>query len=314
MLSTDDMLKFNEEDWGQFDFSRWHLDGLPAESDSAAFLDLAQKLFQSPEWQENFKTSLPQLQSQLLKAYKDDSKQLEAQRTSADQDFDQRVTNTKESNANLAKAIEAAAAPIVLQPVDGVYQISAKVTDADGHLGLPGLIVQIMDPRRPKSALVAAVTDVDGNAVLTVPEDAVKEIEGKNSDFQVLDGAGKVIHKIAGAASIRSSQIETRVIPLADSAATKVSKAAALDTRSRREVEARIVAAKVDALTQARDSRLRDLDSRLEQNQAIIDAPQSSSSPSTRGEDTNVKNGEPSPQNEPAKTDASRRRKGRWKK
>ncbi len=284
MRSPCDPPEFDEQDWSQFDFSRWHLDGIQLDSTSTAVADLAQRLFHSPQWQENFKTTLPQLQSQMLRAYQEDSKQLETEKAAVAQDFDQRVATTQERSANLSKAMEAAGAPLVLQPSPGTYQVAAKVTDADGHLGLAGITVQLMDPRNPKTPLLLEVTDSAGNAVLSLPEEIAKALDAQHTAFQVVNSAGKVVQEIADAVCIRLNQTETRVIPLADSAGIKDNKAAALQIRSRRELEARSVAAKIDLLNQERESRLRALDCRLEQNQAIIDSLQSPATPSAKAE------------------------------
>jgi hypothetical protein len=58
--------KFDEQDWSQFDFSRWHLDGLQLDSVAQAIADLTQRLTNSPEWQDNVKATVADLQDVML--------------------------------------------------------------------------------------------------------------------------------------------------------------------------------------------------------------------------------------------------------
>jgi len=274
--------KFDEQDWSQFDFSRWHLDGLQLDSVAQAIADLTQRLTNSPEWQDNVKATVADLQDVMLNVYQEDSKRLEEEKSTVGKAFDQRMTAAKDRSANLAKTKEAAGAPLVIPGNAGTYQLAVKVTASDGHLGLSGMIVRLLDPRDRKTPLFTAVTDPDGNAFFAVPEQGAKEFDNQHIAAQVVTPGGKVVQETADAACIRLGQTETRVFQLEDSKDIQPNKAASLEVRARREIEVRIAAAKVDVLKQERESRLHTLDCRLQQNQAIIDSLQSSGMPSDK--------------------------------
>lgn len=272
MRSPCDPPKFDQQDWSQFDFSRWHLDGLQLDPTAAAIADLATRLFTSPEWLQHFRTTLPELQKQALAFYQDSTTQLQAEKTATARDFDERIAATREQSASLARANEAAAAPLVLQPAADTYHVAIKVTDTGGHLGLPGLVVQLMDPRNPDAPLAEAATDADGNAVLSLPAETAKQLDTQHTAFRVVDPAGKVLQRIPDGACIRLNQTETKVIPLEDSPEIQFSKAAALAARFQREAQAQRINAKIDLLQQERDARLQTLDCKIQQNQVIIDS------------------------------------------
>ncbi|HXB69526.1 MAG TPA: hypothetical protein VNY05_14845 [Candidatus Acidoferrales bacterium] len=275
MQSPCDPPKFDEQDWSQFDFSRWHLDGVQLDATAAAIADLTQQLFQSDEWTGNFRTTLPEFQKQALSYYQEGLKELQEEKTVTAREFDDRLAAARQQSASLLRVNEAAAAPLVFQAVPGAYHVVVKVTDAGGLLGLPGMTAQLMDPRTPEVPLVQAVTDAAGNAVLAVTAETAKEMNTLHAALRVVDLNGKVLQKIAGATCIRLNQTETKVVPLADAPEIASNKTAALAERSRREAYAQRVNAKVDLLQQERDDRLRELDCKLQQNQAIIDSIQS---------------------------------------
>ena len=81
MQSPCDPPKFDEQDWSQFDFSRWHLDGLQLDSISQATADLTQRLTNSPEWQDNAKATVADLQGLMLDSYQEDSKRLQEEKS-----------------------------------------------------------------------------------------------------------------------------------------------------------------------------------------------------------------------------------------
>jgi len=264
--------KFDEQDWSQFDFSRWHLDGLQLDSISQATADLTQRLTNSPEWQDNAKATVADLQGLMLDSYQEDSKRLQEEKSTVAEGFDHRMTAAQNRSADIARAMEAAGAPLVIPGNAGTYQLAVKVTASDGHLGLTGMTVRLMDPRNRETPLLIAVTDPDGNAFFAVPEQSAKELDNQHIAAQVVTPAGKVVQETADAACIRLGQTETRVFRLEDSKDIQANRTASLEIRARRELEVRIAAAKVDLLKQERESRLRSLDCRLQQNKAIIDS------------------------------------------
>jgi hypothetical protein len=272
MSSPCDPPKFHQQDFSQFDFSRWHLDGVQLDPTAAAIANLTTQLFNSAEWVQSVQTTLPEVQKQALVFYQESSRQLQAEKEATASDFERRTVAARNQSASLALANDAAAAPLVVQPSADTYHVAIKVTDSSGHLGLPGLVAQLMDPRNPDVPLAQAATDEDGNAVLSIPAATSKELDTLHTAVRVVDPSGKVLQRVADGACIRLNQTETRVIPLNDSPEIQPAKDAALAARSQRAAQAQRIGAKIDLLPQERDTRLKALDCKIQQNQAIIDS------------------------------------------
>jgi len=261
---------FDQQDWSQFDFSRWHLDGVTLDAASAAFADLSEQLFNSDEWRQHFQATLPALEREALSFFKGHSQQLRDLKNAAAQDFDKRIAAAQQRTEDLRKAVEAAAAPPVVQASSNVFHLVVKVTTEDDRLGLPALTVQITDPRNERLALVQSITDRDGNAILTIPEEIAKELDKRDTALEVLSPTGKVLVKLPGAVCMRLNQVETKLVTLQDSPEIAPHKSAALGIRSEREARVGNLAARVETLKREREARLHDLDRRLEDNEAII--------------------------------------------
>lgn len=271
MHSSCDPPKFVDQDFSQFDFSRWHLDGLTLDSAAAAFARIADRLFNSEEWRQNFKDTLPELQRQALVAFKDQSSQLKEEQADTTKAFNERIAAAQERSVNFRKSIEVSAAPPVIQPTPDAFHLVARaVSETDQHLGLHGLTVQIIDPRTEGTPLIQSLTDLDGNAILTVPPELAKERDNQDSTVQVLDPSGKPLANLPRGTCIRVGQVETQVIRIADSPATAELKKAAVQARSDREVRAQVLASRPAILRGELEIVLKALDCRLRDNDAII--------------------------------------------
>lgn len=303
MHSRCDPPKFDQQDWNQFDFSRWHLDGVTLDAASAAFAGLSEQLFNSEEWRQHFQAALPALEREALSFFKGHSKQLRDQKNAAAEDFDQRIVAAQRRSDDFRKSVEIAAAPPLVKAGSNTFHLAVKVTIEDTRLDLPGLTVRIMDPRNKKIALVQAVTDRDGNAILTVPaqiaktggvgerplgiptvadrcaqvlgirtvpEEIAKKVDKGDTVLEVLSPAGKTLVTVPGAVCVRLNQVETKVVTLPDSPEIGPHKNAALGIRSEREARVASLAARIENLKRERETRLHDLDCRLKDNEAII--------------------------------------------
>lgn len=290
--------KFDQQDWSQFDFSRWHLDGVALDAASAAFAGLSERLFNSEEWREHFQAGLPEVQREALAFYQDHARQLEKEKTAVAEDFDHRITAAQERSDGFKKAADAAAAPPVVQPDPNTFHLSVKVTVKDLVLGLPGMTVQIMDPRKPKNALVQAVTDSDGNAILSITSKRAKQLDKLDTILEVLSPTGASLQRIPGAVCIRLNQTDTKVLELPDSPEIQTLKTAALRARSERESRAQNLAARIDRLKQERETTLHDMDCRLEDTRAIIAALEGVTAPAPHPEESEAEEARPRKEDE----------------
>ena len=313
MHSSCDPPKFVDQDFSKFDFSRWHLDGLTLDSAAAAFAGIADRLFNSEEWRQNFKDTLPELQQQVLVAFKDQSSQLKEEQADTTKSFNERIAAAQQRSENFRKEIEVSTTPPVIQPTPDAFHLVARaVSEKDQHLGLPDLTVQIIDPRNEGTPLVQSITDLDGNAILTVPPELAKERDNKDSTLQVLDPSGKPLANLPRGTCIRVGQTETQVVRIADSPATEELKKAAVQNRADREARAQALSSRPEALKRELEIVLKALECRLRNNDAIIakleapppiggePAPPSGGAPSAPapGEATAPTEGEPAPPTE----------------
>jgi hypothetical protein len=270
MQSRCDPPQFDQQDWSQFDFSRWHLDGVTLDAASAAFAGLSEQLFNADEWRQHFQATLPALEREALSFFKDHSQQLRDQKTTVAQDFDKRIITAQERSDGFRRTVEAANAPPVVEADPSKFHLVVKVTTEDDRLGLPGVAVQIIDPRNEQVPLAHAITDRDGNAILTVPEETAREVDKRDTALAVLSPTGKTLVKLPGAVCVRLNQVETKLVSLQDSPELAPHKSAALTIRSEREARLGNLAARIEVLQREREDRLHDLDCRLEDNEAII--------------------------------------------
>ena len=265
--------KFDEQDFSEFDFSRWNLDGLTLDAAATAVAGLTEKLFTSDEWAQSFQTTLPEFQGRTLELFKQQLTDLQTERKEIATNFENRA-KVAEQNANeFRKSIEVSAAPVVLDAVPNVFQGSVRVvSEKDPQLGLPGVRLQMVDPKDEKTVLLESVTDLNGNAIFNVPPEIVKGRDEKDMNLQVVDAAGKSLAKFKEAICLRLGQTEDRVLKVAESAAIEENKKQGLETRSERDTRARQLAARPDILRRESEKVLAVIDCRVADTQEIIAA------------------------------------------
>jgi hypothetical protein len=261
---------FDPRDWAQFDFSRWHLDGLAVEALPATVADLAQRLFTSDEWRQRVRTSLTTIQRGVLDAYREQARRLEEEKTAAGRDFDERIAAAQARSEESSKTGEAANSPPVVEPDPQTYHLGVRVTSAkDPHLGLPGVLVQVI-AARDKTPLAQGLTDPDGNTLLAIPATTASERAKSDATLEILTADGKSLQKLPETVSVRPNQAETKVIALKDSTDVAPLKRAALELRAQRDARGRELVTAIDRLRQEREARLAHLDRELQAVRATI--------------------------------------------
>jgi hypothetical protein len=261
--------KFDEQDFSQFDFTRWHLDGIQVDDVSSVLSGLAQSLFAAPEWRENFQTSLPQFQTQTAAFYQEHARQMEAQKSEIVKDYDARIAVAGDNAVALRASFDSAGNPPTV-PVDlETFHLAVKVTTEDVRLGLPGLAVRLVDPNKSDEVIAQATTDIDGNTILSVPKDRAKELDKTDLTVQVIGADGKPIQRVDRGACVRLNQVETRGITLARSL-VKDLQVAVLQRREVRQAQVAAAEGKAERLKQQRDALLEVTQCRLDEDQQII--------------------------------------------
>lgn len=263
--------KFDEKDWSNFDFSRWHLDDVTKDSAATAFAQASEKLFNSAEWRQNFQTTLEEFQQRAIELFKNHSNNLREQQAAVTKDFENRVTATQQRSEALKNVAKAATSPPVVEPDPNTFHAAVRVvSEKDDGLGLPHLTVQLLHPQRERAILVESSTNHDGNTVLTLPPELAKELDKIDVPLQVLDPTGKPLATVENAFCIRVGQIETRVVKVAEVDTIAEHTKLALETRAEREAHATRVAGRSEVLRKELQNVIEVLNCRLEDNEAIV--------------------------------------------
>ena len=263
--------KFDEKDWSKFDFSRWHLDDVTQDAAAAAVAGLTEKLFNSEEWRQNFQTTLPEFQQRALALFKTHAASLREERETTIKDFETRAAAAQQRSDEFRNSLEGATAAPVIDPGPDVFHAAVRVvSEKNAGLGIPNIVVQILDPNNEKVTLVESATNHDGNAVITVPPDKAKELDKRDTTLQAVDPAGKTLTRIPNAVCIRVGQTETRVVKIPESPAIAEHTKLASELRAERETHARRLAVRGEILKKELQNVLEVFDCRLKDSEAIV--------------------------------------------
>lgn len=262
--------KFDQQDWSQFDFSRWHLNGLTLDRVSETFASLSEQLFNSDEWRQNFQVTLPEVEREALTFYKNHSEQLRARTKAMATDYDRRIAAAHQRSEDFRRSLEAAAACPAVQPSPDKFHLAVKTILEDQRLGLPGLVVEIVDPRNEKIALVQAVTDMDGNAILSIPESIAKELDKHEAVLTVRGSTAKELLRIPATVCIRPNQVDTKIVVVPDDPDLEPERTAAQGMRAQRNARLETLAARPETLKREGEERLSELACKLADNEAIV--------------------------------------------
>jgi|SRR5215216_1892266 len=263
--------KFDEKDWSKFDFSRWHLDDVTQDAAAAAVGGLTEKLFNSEEWRQNFQTTLPEFQQRALDLFKNHTAAVRGERETAIKDFETRAAAAQQRSDEFRNSLEVAtAAPSIEASPDAFHAAVRVVSEKNAGLGIPNIVVQILDPNNEKVTLVESSTNHDGNTVITVPPDKAKELDKRDTTLQVVDPAGKRLTSIPNGVCIRIGQTETRVVKIPESPAIAEHTKLASELKAERETHARRLAGRSEVLKKELENVLEVFDCRLKDSEAIV--------------------------------------------
>jgi len=268
-------IKFDDQDWSRFDFSRWHLDSLRLDDPSAALANLAQQLFASPEWRQNFAATLPALKASVLQYFEQRTRELQAEAADLTRNLEERTASTRKQITAFQDRIRSAATPPVLTADPNTFQLGAKVLAEESRLGLPELQVRVTDPRQKDRPLAEGITDLDGNAVLYLTKEQAEELaHGKvEVTVEVLSPTtGKPLHRTERAFCPRPNHTETRVAALPASPDLEPYTAVANQTKTERESRLASLNTKIDRLQADHDTMQHGIKCHLDEAKSILDA------------------------------------------
>jgi hypothetical protein len=271
MSSPCDPPRFDEQDWSQFDFSRWHLDGLTTGDAAATALgELAQQFFGTPEWRQHFAATAPEIQGVARGFYQNHLAELREEKAVLQRDFTERVAVAEERAGDYRRTLATSAEPPPVDPDPSTFRLAVKIIGGAKAVGLSGLVIRVLDPENERMPLVETVTDSDGNATLSVPPERAGELKEVHTTLTVRSLDGKSLQELKEAICIRLNQTETKIVRLADSADLAPYIAAALEGRAAREKLLQNLIGRVERLRAEQDTRLRDLDCRVTNTEKLI--------------------------------------------
>lgn len=231
-------VEFGDQEWSQFDFSRWHLDDLQLDESATALTNLAQQLFTSPEWQQQVKVQLPALKTTALRQFQQQVQSLETRAADLKKNLEVRTTATRQQVSALQEQMRIAAAPPRLKADPDTYQLGVKVVMEKRQLGLPTVRVRLMDSRQ--NPLTEGVTDLDGNVILYLNRRQAEFLAKNRTEvtLEVLTVAGQSLQRADNAICPRPNHTETYVARLV--ASTLVEPLVTQAEQHKAEQEARI--------------------------------------------------------------------------
>jgi hypothetical protein len=264
-------LKFDEQDWGRFDFTRWHLEGLAgADATLSALADLTQRLVATPEWRQHFGAAAPAFEELGRDFYHNHLAALREEREALQRDFKERTDTAEQRVRDYRRTLAASAEPPSVEPDPATYSLAVKVTGVTEGLGLGGLRIQVIDPKNQRVALVEGVTDSDGNATLSVPPERARDLNVVHTTLTVHTIVGELLQEMKDAVCMRLNQPETRVLRLPESRSLEPYVADALVVGATRETLLLNLMGRIERLQTERDDRLRDLDCRVKNTEELI--------------------------------------------
>lgn len=270
MRSPCDPPVFDENDWSQFDFSRWHADGVPEDEAGQVIADLATQFFQSEEWSTHFKATLPEVKDTVRTAYQAEVQDLRQERQEAERDFKQRLSTAEERARAVMSAAQASASPPILQAREDSFQVAVRFVEGRTKLGLPEMTARLTDMRDPARVIQEASTDRDGNAVLVLSPETAKELNNIHVMLQVVAPNGNVLDPKAADICVRLNGTETHVVTVKRSQDIEgpVGVAAAVQAASGE--QQKHVLARSERLKTGLTERLKDIDCRIREVETLI--------------------------------------------
>ncbi len=281
MASTKDSANATSPDWSKFDFSRWSLSGLPIDGGSSTVASLMQKVIASPQWPKAFGATLPAIKTALVQHLTIQAQALQKQSADLDQTLASRATEAQAQIVALQENLRTAAAPIAAAADPTKFQLAAKAVDQKSQLGLPGMTVQLVDPKSPGTPVATGTTDANGNVLLSVSKKQADTLAkaGSGLTLNILNAQGKKVQTLNNVLTSRANQVETQVASLPASADTAASAELANRTNEQRTAVITSLNAKTDQLQAAFASRKLAIQTQVTEIQNTIAAIQSELKP-----------------------------------
>jgi hypothetical protein len=261
-----------DQDWSKFDFSRWNLEGLPLDAQSATLAGWVRDVTTSPQWEQKSVAGLTAIKAAVVQDFKGQVKVMQKRASALDAEQKARVDAATKQAAALEESIRIAGAPPAAAHDAASYQIAAKVLDRKTRLGLPGLQVRIFEKESPETTLTSGTTDLNGNAVFKLTKEQANSLHKNKAEvaMEVLTPANKSVFTGAQFFAPKLNQVDTMVatLPASKDLAPHVSLASSAISQQRSLLA--VMSTRIEAINAYSEQARTELDDRIQQLQQII--------------------------------------------
>jgi 5-hydroxyisourate hydrolase-like protein (transthyretin family) len=272
MPAKPDLTNIANQDWTQYDFTRWNLEGLKLDPQPAALAAWVRDVTLSAQGSQTFAAGLAKVTSGALQDLQDQATVMEGRISAADSELKARQGVVQKQIAVFEEHIRVASAPVVPTPDSETFQISTRVMDESTSLGLPGLQVRLYDAQASMTTIATAITDQNGNAVFKLDRPTTETLGKGNSTIaiEVLTSANKSVFTGGAAPAPRLKRTGTIVATLPSSPDISSNVAAANAAAAQQQALLGAARARVGALDTYYQQLKADLQQQLANVQAMV--------------------------------------------
>jgi prefoldin subunit 5 len=278
MNSQFDSTNTTNQDWSNFDFTRWNLDNLNLDPKSTTLATWLRDVTLTPQGSQKFADGLTVVKAGAMESLHGQVNVLQKRVSAIDGELESRLSTTRKQITVLEESIRSGAVPVVAAPDPESFQVAAKVLDQEKSLGLPGLQVRLYETKSPRVTLTSAITDQNGNAILKLNRDQVDRLSKSGAVLatEVLTPNNKAVFTGGAVPPPQLNETGTVMAPIGASADVAPHLNAATSLMARQQDLLNKTIAKVEDLQTRYRELKNDLQQQLQETQAIVADLQSS--------------------------------------
>ncbi len=219
MSSKTGPTNINNQDWSEFDFTRWNLDNLNLDPKTVTLSTWLRDVTSSPQGSQKLASGLAVVKAGALQSLTAQIGGMQKRLSAIDEEMKARVSTARSQVAALDEDMRATAAPAVVPADPESFQVVTKVVDQASTIGVPALQVRLVDAKSPQQTLATAATDQNGNAVLKLNREQTDALtkSGSSLAINVLTVNNKSVFSGGAVPAPRLNETGTVLAPIAAS-------------------------------------------------------------------------------------------------
>jgi hypothetical protein len=272
MPAKPDLTNVASQDWSQYDFTHWNLEGLKLDAQPAALAGWVRDVTLSAQGSQAFAAGLSKVTAGALQDLQDQATSIQARISAADDELKTRQAIVQKQISALEENVRVASAPLIPSPDPESFQVSTRVMDESSRLGLPGLQVRLYDTQSPKTSIASSTTDQNGNALFKLDRATTESLAKGNSTIamEVLSWKNKSLFKGGSVPVPKLKQSGSILANLKSSPEISASVAAATATSVQQGALLAAARSRVEALNSYYQQLKTDLQERLANVQGMV--------------------------------------------